>query len=160
MNTFILDSDIRRSAEYLDFTRLHKQAVEIKQILIALSPESTSKWRRHPATKQWCAHQDYLATYGLRCVERWQAEGFQSTLAHYFTLRTYRKLEYFPEVFDQLIPLHRAYMLSKWLSHYRPLFPSIDISLQYSTYLDPISYEPFQVINKRRIYVTSSSRAK
>lgn len=160
MNTFILDANIRRSATYLDLTRLHKQAVEIKQILLALEPGSTSSWHNHPATKQWAAYQDYLAVYGSACVDTWLEAGFKSTLAEFFTARISRKISYFPEEFHKLIPLHRAYMLSKRLPHYRPLFPAIVKSLQYSTYLDPISYEPFQVIGGQRTYITADCPAR
>lgn len=159
MNTFILDSSIQRSASYLDFTRLHKQAVEIKQILLALEPGSTSKWRRHPATQQWAYYTNALACYGLACVDTWLDAGFKSKLAAFFLPRIYHYRNEFPEEFHKLIPLHRAYMLSKRLSHYRPLFPEVNVSLQYSIYLDPISYEPFQVINRRRTYVTADCPA-
>lgn len=154
MNTFILDVNIRNSARFLDNSRLHKQAVEIKQIIITLNNAQTHGWRNHPAVLQWKNHLPYLPVYGLACVDAWLEAGFNSSLAPFFTARISRKISDFPDEFHKLVPLHRSYMLSKNFAHYKPHFPEVTFIHQYSTYLDPnADYIPFQVIRKQRHYV-------
>lgn len=154
MNTFILDANLRLSAHYLDNTRLHKQAVEIMQILTALNNPQPQGWQNHPAVVQWRHHQPHLAAYGVECVLEWQDRGYQSTLLPFFNKYPTSPDQTFPPAFHKLIHFHRSYMFSKNFAHYKPLFPEVTYIHQYSTYLDPTAdYIPFQVIRKQRHYV-------
>jgi len=157
MNTFILAKRIDYSALFLDKSRLHKQAVEIKQILTALNGGyRTGVWSKHPAVLQWTNHRKELAMYGFRCVEWWiMAHGHKSSLGKFFHDQlggaTY---DTFPEVFWPLISYHQGQMLSKNYDFYLFFFSSATPTT-YATYVDPEKdYRLFQIRDRKRVYLT------
>lgn len=83
MQTFLPYSDFEKTASALDYRRLGKQRVETKQILMALTGESTG-WRNHPATKMWDGHEFLLAYYGSVMSTEWKARGYVDNLLPYF----------------------------------------------------------------------------
>lgn len=83
MQTFLPYPDIEQSARALDYRRLGKQRVETKQILMALTGESTG-WRNHPATKMWAGYEFLLAYYGSVMSTEWKRRGYVDNLLPYF----------------------------------------------------------------------------
>lgn len=69
MQVFLIGTVIE-TARALDKRRLNKQIVETKQILKALSGESTS-WANHPVVKMYKHHTDWLKVYQA-CLEAYQ----------------------------------------------------------------------------------------
>lgn len=61
-----------KCAYVLDDKRLFKQAVECKQILLALdvsvganNPTGSAAWQNHPAVRMWCGNELALAIYSV-----------------------------------------------------------------------------------------------
>ena len=75
MQTFLAYQDFPRALQCLDNKRLGKQRPEAKQILNALQPGSTSRWRNHPAVKMWRGYENSLALYHSLCIEEWINRG-------------------------------------------------------------------------------------
>lgn len=80
MNTFLPYPSYIKSAQCLDNKRLGKQRVEVLQIYNALQPNSTSKWRNHPAVKMWRGHEEALLNYGIATCDEWIKRGFKDTV--------------------------------------------------------------------------------
>lgn len=62
MQTFLPEFTFEGSARALDNKRLTKQLLEGKQILSALTGETTG-WAKHPATLMWAGSEEYLFDY-------------------------------------------------------------------------------------------------
>ena len=67
MQTFILHEDMEISAGRLNSRRCFKQAVECKQIYLAINKESAG-WQNHPAVLQWKNGTQELLSYGWICL--------------------------------------------------------------------------------------------
>jgi hypothetical protein len=80
MQTFLPYISFRESAKCLDNKRLGKQRVEAMQILQALEPGSTSRWRNHPAVKMWRSYEGLLEQYKAFMIIEWKARGFNNTM--------------------------------------------------------------------------------
>lgn len=80
MQTFLPTTDFEECANILDFRRLGKQRVECSQILNALSPESTSRWRNHPAVKMWIGYESALIVYKNIMIKEWVSRGYKNTM--------------------------------------------------------------------------------
>ena len=72
MQTFLPDPSYAKSAAYLDYKRLGKQRVEVKQLLLALGyrvgehyTTTPSSWVNHPACKMWRGYEQSLVKYGI-----------------------------------------------------------------------------------------------
>lgn len=78
MQTFLPYQSFTRSLACLDNRRLGKQRVEALQILNALEPGSTSRWRNHPAVKMWRGHEKSLALYHDAAIFEWVSRGFNN----------------------------------------------------------------------------------
>lgn len=81
MQTFLPYNRFNKCAYCLDRKRLFKQAVECKQILLALGvsvgankPTSSKAWQNHPAVRMWRGHELALAIYSTHiareCIRR------------------------------------------------------------------------------------------
>lgn len=79
IQTFLPYPDFHASARVLDPKRLGKQRVEARQILSALTGE-TSGWRNHPATKMWRGYEAALAKYSDVCIKEWRRRGYRNTM--------------------------------------------------------------------------------
>jgi hypothetical protein len=84
MQTFLPYPEFYKSAKVLDRLRLNKQRVEVKQIYLALQPDSTSAWRNHPAVLMWKGYEIALLAYGVAICEEHRARGYNDTLLPYF----------------------------------------------------------------------------
>ncbi|MFF5858077.1 MSMEG_6728 family protein [Streptomyces sp. NPDC012751] len=80
MQTFLPDSDFRRSALLLDRRRLGKQRVEALQVLRGLTVPGYG-WRRHPAVRMWHGYEEALVRYGLEVCRVWREHGHQDSCA-------------------------------------------------------------------------------
>jgi hypothetical protein len=77
VQTFVPDTDVVRIAEALDNKRLFKQAVEAKQIFLALTTPGYG-WQNHPAVKMWRGAEGALLRYGSVTVSHHMARGFNA----------------------------------------------------------------------------------
>jgi hypothetical protein len=91
MQTFLPYPSFNSTAEVLDRSRLGKQRVETKQIIVALGfpvgptpGNSMSPWRHHPATRMWKGHEYHLAIYGLIMCLEWRRRGYEDGLKEQF----------------------------------------------------------------------------
>lgn len=91
MQTFLPFASFRASAECLDRSRLGKQRVECKQILIALGipvgdadPRPGGGWVNHPAVRMWRGHELTLCQYAIRMCEEWRSRGYADSLLPQF----------------------------------------------------------------------------
>jgi hypothetical protein len=57
------------TAKCLDRQRLHKQIIECCQIIAAIEGRSSS-WKKHPVTKMYTGHIDWLSRY-RHCLEQY-----------------------------------------------------------------------------------------
>lgn len=80
MQTFLPYPDFMRSAEVLDYRRLGKQRVEAKQILNALSPDSNSRWKNHPAVRMWRYYEHALRYYHDVMILEWINRGYKNNM--------------------------------------------------------------------------------
>lgn len=78
MQTFLPYPSVFHSLRCLDNKRLGKQRVEAMQILDALKPTSTSRWRNHPAVKMWKGYENALTHYMNEAVREWERRGFRN----------------------------------------------------------------------------------
>lgn len=88
MQTFLPYASFTKTARTLDYRRLWlgKQRVETKQILMALTGESTG-WRNHPATKMWEGYELVLCYYGMVMSTEWKRRGYVDNLFPYFVAK-------------------------------------------------------------------------
>lgn len=79
MNVFIVGSAFCTAGD-LDKRRLHKQIVEVTQMLNALNGE-TKAWRNHPCTLQYQDHKAWLIEY-QECLKAVYTKQFAKALFH------------------------------------------------------------------------------
>jgi hypothetical protein len=131
MQTFLPYPDFKRSVEILDYRRLGKQRIEVKQLLVALT--GVGGWKNHPAALMWRGHSKALAQYGVVCCEEWIRRGYRDT--------TLEKLLSYadpnappPDWFggEDFHLRHQSNLLRKNLEFYRPIFgPDVPDNLPY-----------------------------
>lgn len=78
MQTFLPYPNFVESAKCLDYRRLGKQRVEVKQILNAL--KNGGGWSNHPAVKMWQGFELTLAKYGNVMIIEWEKRGYKNTM--------------------------------------------------------------------------------
>ena len=76
MQTFLPYPSFEQSAKVIDYRRLCKQRLEVKQILFALSGQSKG-WVNHPATRMWRGYEQALVEYGLIICQEWTWRGYK-----------------------------------------------------------------------------------
>jgi hypothetical protein len=125
MQTFLPYADFKQSAKALDYRRLGKQRVEVKQILNALDGKSKG-WTNHPATNMWRGYETALAMYGVEICREWIERGYKDSLLTEFTERFIAGsylLELPPIVGDARLHLsHKSNLLRKDPIYYTPIF--------------------------------------
>ena len=88
MQTFLPDSDFKKSLECLDSKRLGKQRVEASQLLNAIldrptkSGRSYKGWKNHPITIMWSDYVNALKLYHNLCIDEWVRRGYKNTMKH------------------------------------------------------------------------------
>ena len=80
MQTFLPHPNFTRSLLVLDYRRLGKQRVEAKQILDTLWPNSTSRWRNHPAVRMWSGYEEALKMYHNEAIIVWEDRGYKNNM--------------------------------------------------------------------------------
>jgi hypothetical protein len=134
MQTFLPYADFAKTASALDYRRLGKQRVETKQILMALTGESTG-WRNHPATKMWDGYERLLCYYGMTMSTEWKSRGYVDNLFPYFVSKLEvtedgDELPWFigNEAFHRS---HRSNLLRKAPEYYSEIFSDVPDDLPY-----------------------------
>jgi len=138
MQTFLPYSSFTKTARALDYRRLGKQRVETKQILLALTGESTG-WRNHPATKMWDGYELVLCYYGMSMSAEWIRRGYVDNLFPWFTAKMeellqngdeYNGLPWFikNEAFHRS---HQSTLLRKAPEFYSEIFSDVPDNLPY-----------------------------
>jgi hypothetical protein len=100
VQTFLPYARFNKCAFVLDKKRLFKQAVECKQILLALGvsvgankPTGSTAWQNHPAVRMWRGHELALAIYAVHIAAECRRRGFKDKLLEEFVgvVRALRK---------------------------------------------------------------------
>jgi hypothetical protein len=123
MQTFLPYHSFAESARVLDYRRLGKQRVEVKQILNALDGKSKG-WTNHPATNMWRGYEAALALYGVKVCQEWIDRGYKDSLL--------------PEFQERFIRDHESFDNPQWLGDAR-------LHLSHQSNLirkDPLFYVP------------------
>jgi len=111
MQTFLPYQSFAESLACLDNKRLGKQRVEAMQILQALQPGSTSRWRNHPAVKMWANYVPALTMYHDLAIAFWKARGFKNTMQ--FRLTEEREIIFPVWLNEEFCSRHRSNLLRK-----------------------------------------------
>jgi Pyrimidine dimer DNA glycosylase len=82
VNVFLSGPSVVESFERLDYRRLGKQRVELKQILTL---ETGGAWSNHPATRMWAGSLGFVARMGITCCLVWRSRGYKDSLLPWFT---------------------------------------------------------------------------
>jgi Pyrimidine dimer DNA glycosylase len=131
MQTFLPYPSFIQSARVLDYRRLGKQRVEVKQLLQALGIPvgthrlpPTSSWENHPAAKMWRGYEGSLAHYGEVICEEWRRRGYNDSLLPQFRLLTaVLPMSSPPWLGRRDFHLsHRSNLIRKDPGYYRPRF--------------------------------------
>jgi hypothetical protein len=138
MQTFLPYADFAKTASALDYRRLGKQRVETKQILMALTGESTG-WVNHPATKMWNGYESLLCYYGMVMSVEWKKRGYVDNLFPWFVKKMVELTENGSEYsglpwFVGNKAFHRSHqsnLLRKAPEHYSQLFSDVPDDLPY-----------------------------
>ena len=113
MQTFLPYQNFYLSLACLDNKRLGKQRVEAMQILNALTPGSTSRWRNHPATKMWKGHEPALENYKNLAILTWKFRGFKNTMPLTFDFCRSDNLKKPLWLTEEFCSAHRSNLLRK-----------------------------------------------
>lgn len=157
MQTFITATTFHQCAANLDPVRRFKQAVECKQIYLALTGKSTA-YRNHPATLQWEGYEDGLLELGNCCLSLHLASGGHAPrLASWYVITRPRMINMLiPRHLLQLIPHHKGLLVYKDFTFYNKVFPGIR-PVYYPRYVDPGSQQIFHCRRGQRIYETAGT---
>lgn len=140
MQTFLPDPNFFRSAMCLDYKRLGKQRVEVKQLLLALGvpvgsnePPARSGWANHPAAKMWKGHEKALALYGVIMCTEWRLRGYNDTLLDQFlTISPTDDVPMPPWMGNaEFHRSHQSNLLRKDPDHYAKYWPGVPNNLEY-----------------------------
>lgn len=123
MQTFLPVPNFKESAQYLDYKRLGKQRLEVKQLYEAIVTQSGRTYS-HPAAKMWIGYTDALLYYGMAICDRWSSMDYKDN--HWLQFNGW--LECDNENKIQLPPWlgsprfhasHRSNLLRKFPEHYK-----------------------------------------
>jgi len=117
------------SLNCLDNKRLGKQRVEAMQILQALEPNSTSRWRNHPAVKMWRGYEDALHLYKDIAIAIWIKRGFKNTMVMTFEIGAVCANP--PWLTDDFCNAHRSNLLRKDFTFYSKYNWDVSTDLPY-----------------------------
>lgn len=115
MQTFLPYQSFTKSLQCLDDKRLGKQRVEALQILNALEPGSTSRWKNHPAVKMWRGWENALKQYYNESIKQWLSRGFNNTMRTKEVFCIYSRPTWLTEAFCSA---HRSNLLRKDPTYY------------------------------------------
>jgi hypothetical protein len=135
MQTFLPYASYNDSAKSLDYKRLGKQRVEVKQLLLALGvrignhvPRANSAWRNHPCAVMWSKYPAALVEYGICVCKEWRSRGYNDILLEQFEAAD----NYMPEAvnpwwlgLDALHESHKSNLVRKDPKYYAHQFPGV-----------------------------------
>jgi hypothetical protein len=134
MQTFLPYADFDQTASVLDYRRLGKQRVEVKQILLALD-KTSGGWVNHPAVKMWRGYDGALLLYGMSICTEWITRGYRDTLFDWF------QVQYDERCPEHASPAwlgngdfhrsHQSNLVRKDADFYRVHFPDVPDDLEY-----------------------------
>lgn len=133
MQTFLPYCSFSASARVLDNSRLHKQRVEVFQILRAITDPSYG-WQHHPATNQWRGYQGALAAYGAAVHAECERRGIADHKELGKRIAAYKQEgpSMPPWLGDNRLHLsHQSNLIRKLPEHYGSLFPGVSSDLPY-----------------------------
>lgn len=124
MQTFLPYPSFKMSAKVLDYRRLGKQRVEVRQILNALEGRSRG-WKNHPATRMWAGFVPALKLYFNEISAEWVRRGYQHTMGFYDV--SHSDVTYPPWFGDpDFHASHRSNLLRKDKEHYQQYWSGPD----------------------------------
>lgn len=135
MQTFLPFPSYSASARCLDRQRLGKQRVEAKQIIMALTGQSTG-WVNHPAVRMWAGHVSSLAVYGGAMCLEWRDRGYVDNLYEWFRNQYTEQnlVTAVPPSWLGNVDFHRSHqsnLLRKNPDHYKMWFLDVPDNLPY-----------------------------
>lgn len=134
IQTFLPYPSFTESARVLDYKRLGKQRVEVKQILNALDGKSKG-WTNHPATNMWRGYEAALALYGIKMCQEWIARGYKDSLLPEFQERfilDHKSLDNPEWLGDARVHVsHQSNLIRKDPQFYAPIFGEIPSDIPY-----------------------------
>lgn len=139
MQTFLPYESFQQTAEILDYKRLGKQRLETKQILNALAPGSTSKWRNHPAVKMWKGYEECLKLYMSVMIKEWISRGYKNTMEIPEINGDRNGIPYPPWLGDERLHLsHRCNLYRKNPDYYCKYFGMMEREMRKAPYWWPV----------------------
>jgi hypothetical protein len=134
VQTFLPYASFTESARVLDYKRLGKQRVEVKQILNALDGNSKG-WTNHPATNMWRGYEAALALYGVKMCQEWILRGYKDSLLPEFQARfarDHRSLDNPAWLGDARLHIsHQSNLIRKDPTFYQPIFGDVPSDIPY-----------------------------
>ncbi len=118
MQTFLPYPDFEKSARVLDYRRLGKQRLEVRQILQGFR-------RHHPASKMWRGYEYLLAEYGEAVCREWISRGYRDNmLKDILELKKNLVFTGYPPWFgdEAFHSAHRSNLMRKKPEHYSKYF--------------------------------------
>jgi len=139
MQTFLPYEDFQKSASVLDYRRLGKQRVEVKQILLAnfqgpIKGDRKTPWYNHPACRMWRGYEGALIAYGIAICEEWSNRGYVDNIYSELYEMTNRKLNYDGPPWlgrKDFHDSHKSNLLYKQYSHYKQFNWNVPLNLPY-----------------------------
>lgn len=129
MQTFLPYKSFVESARCLDNKRLGKQRVEAMQILNALQPGSTSRWRNHPAVKMWKGYEAELEMYQNLMISEWIERGFNNNMEMTGNFPYTEEIPHW--LTDEFCNAHRSNLLRKDPIYYAKFQWDVPANLPY-----------------------------
>jgi len=132
MQTFLPYPDFVESAKCLDYRRLGKQRLEVRQVLDSISGKIKG-WVNHPCATMWRDNTDALVEYGVAICQEWKRRGYkdkmeEDILAH----RSGKPVTYPWWLGDEDFHIsHQSNLVKKKPEYYGPMFPEIEPNLLY-----------------------------
>lgn len=132
MQTFLPYTEFFLVGKTLDTKRLGKQRVEAKQILNALEPDTTSRWRNHVAVRMWRGYEDCLKFYANWIIREWTMRGYENNMP-YFELEDPENFSIPDWLYDERLALsHRCNLVRKLPEYYNEFkWPKVDPDAPY-----------------------------
>ena len=143
MQTFLPYQSFTRSLKCLDDRRLGKQRVEAMQILDALQPYSTSRWKNHPAVKMWRGYERALRCYHDTAIQQWINRGFNNNMRMLSVSSDWPISDNIGKpswLTPEFCSAHRCNLLRKDFQHYSQFnWPEMELDFNNVSYIWPVN---------------------
>ena len=141
MQTFLISSDFEKTAKCLDYRRLGKQRLEVRQVLDSIHGKIKG-WRNHPCSIMWQNHTNALVEYGVTICKEWKARGYKDNLGNQIADYHQKKETTYPwwlgrkEFHDG----HKSNLVRKKPEFYQKFWPEIKPDQLYLWPREPEKY--------------------